>query len=72
VEIKGDAVTITCASDPGAGAHVSYAMIGERPMTKPFPGYARWGLLKDSDPFKGSVTGKEQPNWCVAFDMTAP
>jgi hypothetical protein len=72
VDIKGDAVVITCERDPGAGAHVSYAMIGERAMTKPFRGFARWGLLKDSDPFKGSVTGKEQANWCVAFDMTAP
>jgi len=71
VEIKGDSVVITCASDPGASARVSYAMTGERALAKPYHGFNRWGLLKDSDPFKGSVTGKVQPNWCVAFDLTA-
>jgi len=70
VEIKGETVEITCDKDPGAGAVVSYAMIGERAMATPFKGFARWGLLKDSDPFKGNVTGKVQPNWCVAFNLT--
>jgi hypothetical protein len=72
-EISGDAVVITCATDPGKGARVSYAMVGVKPrMMTPFKGTFRWGLLRDSDPFVGSVTGKAQPNYCVAFDLTAP
>ena len=71
-EIKGDSVVLTCATDPGAGARVSYALTGERTMSKPYNGFGRWGLLRDSDPFKGAGTGKVQPNYAVAFDMTAP
>jgi lysophospholipase L1-like esterase len=73
VAISGDAVVITCASDPGPNALVGYAMIGEKKrMAVPFHGIARWGLLRDSDPFKGSITGKAQPNYAVAFEMTTP
>jgi hypothetical protein len=71
--ISGDAVVITCASDPGANARVGYAMIGERArMTAPFAGTFRWGLLRDSDPFEGAVTKTAQPNYGVAFEMPAP
>jgi len=71
VTISGDAVIITCASDPGPGARVGYAMTGEKPrMTAPFPGTFRWGLLRDSDPFVGAVTGLAQPNYSVAFEMS--
>jgi len=71
--ISGDAVIITCASDPGANARVGYAMIGERArMTAPFAGTFRWGLLRDSDPFAGAVTKTAQPNYGVAFEMPAP
>jgi len=70
VEISGDAVIITCASDPGPGARVGYAMIGEKNrMTSPFPGTFRWGLLRDSDPFVGAGTKMAQPNYCVAFEI---
>lgn len=70
-EISGNAVVIVCAADPGINARVSYALNGERNrMTKPFAGTTRWGLLRDSDPFKGAVTGKAQPNYAVAFEMT--
>jgi hypothetical protein len=73
VEISGDAVVITCASDPGAGARVGYAMSGEKKrMSSPFPGTFRWGLLRDSDPFKGFGSGAVQPNYAVAFELTAP
>jgi hypothetical protein len=73
VEISGDAVRITCLSDPGAGARVGYAMVGEtNRMTTPFPGTFRWGLLRDSDPFTGAVTGVAQPNYGVAFEMPVP
>jgi hypothetical protein len=71
--ISGDAVVITCASNPGPGARVGYAMIGEKPRREtPFPGTYRWGLLRDSDPFVGAVTGLAQPNYSVAFEMSAP
>jgi hypothetical protein len=80
-EISGDAVIVTCAADPGAGARVRYAMTAEPPaegqkrsprMVSPWKGTYRWGLLRDSDPFVGAVTGTAQPNYCVAFELTAP
>jgi hypothetical protein len=71
--ISGDAVVITCATDPGPGAMVGYAMIGEHSrMNAPFPGTFRWGQLRDSDPFTGAVTKKAQPNFAVAFEMPVP
>ena len=73
-EISDDAVIITCANDPGPNARVGYAMVAEgargRMMT-PHPGTFRWGMLRDSDPFVGSSTQKPQPNYCVAFELTA-
>jgi hypothetical protein len=73
VAIDGSAVVITCASDPGPNARVSYAMVEEKPaMEAPHHATFRWGLLRDSDPFKGAVTGKAQPNYGVAFEMTVP
>ena len=73
VAITGDAVVITCASDPGPNARVSYALFGEKErMAAPFKGTFRWGRLRDSDPFIGAVTGKAQPNYGVAFEFTAP
>jgi hypothetical protein len=73
VTISGDAVVITCATDPGPDARVGYAMIGEKSrMDAPFRGTFRWGQLRDSDPFKGASTGKAQPNYGVAFEMPAP
>jgi hypothetical protein len=69
-EISGDAVVITCASDPGPNARVGYAMIGEK--TRMTGGTFRWGQLRDSDPFEGAVTKKSQPNYGVAFEMPTP
>jgi len=72
-DISGDDVVITCAADPGPGARVSYGMFGEKVrMQTSFKGTYRWGLLRDSDPFKGSVTGTAQPNYGVAFELSAP
>lgn len=71
--ISGDAVIITCASDPGPDARVGYAMFGEKArMDAPFPGTFRWGQLRDSDPFTGAGTGKVQPNYSVAFELPVP
>lgn len=73
VEISGESVIITCSSDPGSDARVGYAMIGEKArMNAPFGGTFRWGLLRDSDPFEGTITKKAQPNYGVAFEMSAP
>jgi hypothetical protein len=73
VAILGDSVVITCATDPGPSARVGYAMIGEKErMSSPFPGTFRWGLLRDSDPFKGFGSGAVLPNYAVAFELTAP
>jgi hypothetical protein len=73
VAISGDAVIITCASDPGPDARVGYAMIGERArMSAPFGGTFRWGLLRDSDPFEGATSRTPQPNYAVAFELPAP
>ncbi len=71
VEISGNAVKITCASDlPSSGVKVGYA--NNTGGTKRTNGTVRWGLLKDSDTFKGSTTGIAQPNYCVAFEMAVP
>jgi len=71
--IAGDAVIITCASDPGPGARLGYAMTGEKErMAAPFEGTYRWGRLRDSDPFVGAVTGLAQPNYSVAFELPVP
>ena len=74
-EISGDKVIITCAANPGPGARVGYATTAEGARVKmltPFAGTSRWGQLRDSDPFVGANTKKNQPNYCVAFELTAP
>jgi hypothetical protein len=67
VEITGpDTVKITCRSDlTGLAVSVAYAITTDGVTTGPTT--FRWGHLKDSDPFVGSVTGVAQPNWAVAF-----
>jgi hypothetical protein len=83
VEIAGDTVQITAAADlPASGVTVGYALGADPPttdggttapaMTEPFVGTFRWGLLRDSDPFVGSSTGKAQPNFAVAFELPVP
>ncbi|RCX14818.1 dockerin type I repeat protein [Anaerobacterium chartisolvens] len=67
-EISGSSVKITCASDlPASGVNVGYAFTGGTARSN---GSYRWGLLRDSDPFKGSITGASQPNFCVAFQIS--
>ena len=70
--VGGDTVEITCAGDLNAGeVVVGYAATAEG-GTPPTAQTARWGHLRDSDKFKGTVTNTEQPNYCVAFQMTIP
>ena len=83
VEIAGETVQITAAEDlPASGLTVGYALGQDPPavdggttappMTQPFIGTFRWGLLRDSDPFVGSTTQKAQPNFAVAFELPVP
>jgi hypothetical protein len=79
VTVDGDAVNITCAEAITGNATVSYALYADsnNVMTVRNPnndnvlwtGTTRWGRLRDSDPFVGTVTDTAQPNWCVAFEM---
>ena len=73
VDIVGaDAVAITChASLAGAPVTVGYAATTDG-IARPNGGTFRWGHLKDSDPFVGSVTNTPQPNWAVAFSKDFP
>ncbi|KNY25429.1 carbohydrate-binding protein [Pseudobacteroides cellulosolvens] len=69
IEISGSSVKITCSGTlPASGVKVAYAYTAQ--STNRTNGTCRWGLLRDSDPFKGSVTGTAQPNYCVAFEMS--
>ena len=71
VAIAGDSVQITCATDPPAsGVVVGYAFTADGTLRP--NGTVRWGQLRDSDPFVGSVTRAAQPNYCVAFEMNVP
>jgi hypothetical protein len=73
VEIVGDdTVQITCQDDlTGLQVVVGYAATAEG-GTPPTGLPARWGQLRDSDPFVGSTTGLVQPNYCVAFQLVIP
>jgi hypothetical protein len=73
VEIVGDdSVKITCHSDlSGLAVTVGYAATTEG-VARPGGGTFRWGHLKDSDTFTGSISNTVQPNWAVAFQMAAP
>jgi hypothetical protein len=71
VEIAGDTVEITCASDlPASGVVVGYAAMTDG--TTMTGGTARWGQLRDSDPFVGATTRVAQPNYSVAFELNVP
>ena len=54
VAIAGDSVQITCATDPPAsGVVVGYAFTADGTLRP--NGTVRWGQLRDSDPFVGSL-----------------
>jgi hypothetical protein len=70
VDIDCNSVRITCAEDLPDAVTVGYAMTASATaMKSPYNATTHWGLLKDSDPFVGSVTGEPQPNYAVAFEM---
>ncbi|HZU81322.1 MAG TPA: hypothetical protein VE987_00315, partial [Polyangiaceae bacterium] len=81
VAISGDAVQITVHSPlPASGVVVGYAMTSTTTAAQVtddagaplWTGTVRWGQLRDSDPFVGSVTKRAQPNYAVAFEMPVP
>jgi lysophospholipase L1-like esterase len=73
VDIACDSVQITIANASATNLVLGYAMIGATTaMSSPFVGTFRWGLLRDSDLFVGSVTKKAQPNYAVAFQLPVP
>ena len=71
VAIAGNSVQITVASDlPASGVTVGYAFTADAaPRAN---GTVRWGLLRDSDPFVGYLTGMPGQNYAVAFQMNVP
>ncbi len=71
VAIAGDSVQITVASDlPASGVTVAYAFTADAaPRAN---GTVRWGLLHDSDPFVGYLTGMPGQNYAVAFQLNVP
>ncbi|HEY2408427.1 MAG TPA: dockerin [Polyangiaceae bacterium] len=73
VTIACDTVQITLANADATGLYVGYALTGATTaMASPFVGTFRWGQLRDSDPFVGSMTQKPQPNYAVAFELPVP
>jgi hypothetical protein len=66
-QIVGDAVQLTCATDPGTSGVVRYAVTADG-VARP-DGTQRWGTLRDSDPIVGATTGKNLPNFAVAFQL---
>jgi hypothetical protein len=82
VAIVGDTVQITCATDlPATGVVVGYAMTSggvsfsqtrDAAGTMLWAGTLRWGQLRDSDPFVGTMTRRAQPNYSVAFELQVP
>jgi hypothetical protein len=71
VAIVGSTVQITVASDlPASGVTVGYAFTADSaPRAN---GTVRWGLLHDSDPFVGYLTGMPGQNYALAFQMNVP
>lgn len=74
VEICDNSVFIETAEDlPESDVFVGYALTGQpEAMLAPHTGTFRWGLLRDSDPFVGSSTNLNQPNYAVAFELPVP
>jgi hypothetical protein len=73
VAIVGDSVAITAAGDlPTSGLSVGYALSSQGVQMKQASKGARWGQLRDSDPFVGMTTKCPNPNYAVSFEMPVP
>jgi hypothetical protein len=73
VDISGNDVTITASSDlPTSGLFVGYALSSQGVQLKNHSKAVRWGQLRDSDPFAGTVTSQANPNYCVSFEISVP
>jgi hypothetical protein len=64
---NGNQVVITCASPPEVIAYADTCDVASG-ATGGFPD-GRCGLLRDSDPFVGPITGLAQHNWCLQFSI---
>lgn len=68
--VDADTVRIIAAEPVPAGSVLGYAVTSDGTV---LPNLSRrWGLLRDSDPFVGAVTGAAQPNYAVAFEWSLP
>jgi hypothetical protein len=68
--VDEDTVQITCAADVPAGVTLGYAGMSDGAAVAGV--FARWGQLKDSDPFVGDFTQKPLPNYSVTFELPVP
>lgn len=67
VAIEADGVVLRHGEVDGAPLVVRYAATA---TDTPRPGGTRrWGLLRDSDPFVGALSGTAQPNYAVSFEL---
>jgi hypothetical protein len=62
-------VVITCSARPDTIGYAHTPDVGGGSYTGGFPD-GRCGLLQDSDPFVGPITGIAQANWCPEFLVT--
>jgi hypothetical protein len=69
--IAGDSVQLACDGDlAGRAVTVAYAFTSDGTANP--GGTARWGSLRDSDPFVGATTRDALPNYAVSFSMPVP
>jgi hypothetical protein len=71
VTIVDNTVQITVSGNvPASGVTVAYALTSDSaPRAN---GTIRWGLLHDSDPFVGYLTGMPGQNYALAFQLAVP
>lgn len=73
VEIKGDSVVVTSDTDlPSSGLIVGYALSSQGVQMAQASKSVRWGQLRDSDPFIGSTSRQNNPNYAVSFELPVP
>jgi lysophospholipase L1-like esterase len=72
VHIEGDSVCVTAAHELPDRLTVAYALASQGTQLSTHSNAARWGKLKDSDPFIGSSSGEPNPNYAVSFELLVP
>ncbi|MGC4091297.1 MAG: dockerin [Polyangiaceae bacterium] len=70
VAIVGDTVVVTANDElPTRGVTLGYALSNQGVRLSNHSNAARWGMLRDSDPFVGAVSGEPNPNYAVSFEL---